>query len=234
MTDLTTVLEEEKNQEEVLQESGTEQDQEKALQEEKKDEAVESIEQAMDEATAAPPSTNLKQGGDNKPHWYVIHTYSGYENKVKVDIEKTIENRRLQEQMFEVLVPMQEITEIKKGVRKRIQKKMFPGYVIVHMILNDVTWYVVRNTRGVTGFVGPGSEPVPLTDTEMRMFGVKPENLVIDVAVGDAIRVISGAWEGSVGTVKQISSARQTVTIEMDVLGRFTDVEISLDDVLKL
>jgi len=182
----------------------------------------------------APQSANIKQGGDNEPHWYVIHTYSGYENKVKADIEKTIENRRLQEQMFEVMVPMQEVTEIKNGERKRVNKKLFPGYVLVHMILNDVTWYVVRNTRGVTGFVGPGSEPVPLTDQEMLMFGVKSEEYTIDVEEGDEVRVISGAWEGTVAVVKDVNAGKQTVTIEMDIFGRGTDVEISLSDIVKL
>ena len=182
----------------------------------------------------APQSANIKQGGDNEPHWYVIHTYSGYENKVKADIEKTIENRRLQEQMFEVMVPMQEVTEIKNGERKRVNKKLFPGYVLVHMILNDVTWYVVRNTRGVTGFVGPGSEPVPLTDQEMLMFGVKSEEYTIDVEEGDEVRVISGAWEGTVAAVKSVNAGKQTVTIEMDIFGRGTDVEISLSDIVKL
>ena len=197
---------------------------------------VQNIEDVAEEAIQEdePVSANIKQGGDNEPHWYVVHTYSGYENKVKADIEKTIENRRLQKQMFDVMVPVQDVTEMRNGVRKTVQKKMFPGYVLVHMILNDVTWYVVRNTRGVTGFVGPGSEPVPLSDAEMRMFGVKTDDFVIDVALGDSVRVISGAWEGTVGVIKQINSAKQTVTIDMDIFGRSTDVEIGLGDILKL
>ena len=182
----------------------------------------------------APVSSNIKQGGDNEPHWYVVHTYSGYENKVKADIEKTIENRRLQEQMFEVMVPVQDVVEVKNGAKKTVSKKMFPGYVLVHMIKNDVTWYVVRNTRGVTGFVGPGSEPVPLTDAEMRVLGVKKDDFVIDVEIGDTVKVISGAWEGTVGTVKLINSGKQSVTIDMDIFGRSTDVEIGLGDILKL
>jgi len=197
------------------------------------------IEDAVEEAAeekkdVAPVSSNIKQGGDNEPHWYVVHTYSGYENKVKADIEKTIENRRLQEQMFEVMVPVQDVVEVKNGARKTVPKKMFPGYVLVHMIKNDVTWYVVRNTRGVTGFVGPGSEPVPLTDAEMRLLGVKTDDFVIDVAVGDSVKVISGAWEGTVGTIKQINTGKQSVTIDMDIFGRSTDVEIGLGDILKL
>ena len=207
-------------------------------------EAAETAETAETEETApieeasvkkvAPVSSNIKQGGDNEPHWYVVHTYSGDENKVKADIEKTIENRRLQEQMFEVMVPVQDVVEVKNGAKKTVSKKMFPGYVLVHMIKNDVTWYVVRNTRGVTGFVGPGSEPVPLTDAEMRVLGVKKDDFVIDVEIGDTVKVISGAWEGTVGTVKLINSGKQSVTIDMDIFGRSTDVEIGLGDILKL
>ena len=124
--------------------------------------------------------------------WYVVHTYSGYENKVKANIEKTIENRHLEDQILEVRVPLQDVVEMKNGVPKTAQKKMFPGYVLIHMIMNDDTWYVVRNTRGVTGFVGPGSKPVPLTDAEMRPLGIKAENVVVDFAEGDMIVAVSG------------------------------------------
>ena len=198
--------------------------------------AGEETEEAVEAVEEAPriKSSNVKQQGDDEPHWYVVHTYSGYENKVKADIEKTIENRRLQDQMFEVMVPLQDTIEVKNGVRKTISKKIFPGYVLVHMIKNDVTWYVVRNTRGVTGFVGPGSEPVPLTDIEMRKLGVRSEDIDIDVEVGDTIKVIAGAWEGTVGSIKTISRTKQTVTIDMDIFGRSTDVEISLGDIQKL
>ena len=114
-------------------------------------------------------------------HWYVVHTYSGYENKVKVDIEKTIENRKLQDQILEVSVPLQEVEELKNGQRKSSMKKMFPGYVLLYMIMNDDTWYVVRNTRGVTGFVGPGSKPVPLTEEEMENLGIRTNDLIVDL-----------------------------------------------------
>lgn len=113
-------------------------------------------------------------------HWYVVHTYSGYENKVKANIDKAIENRHLEEQILEVRVPMQDVVELKNGAKKQVQKKMFPGYVLINMVMNDDTWYVVRNTRGVTGFVGPGSKPVPLTDAEMRPLGIKSDNIVVD------------------------------------------------------
>ncbi|MCR4609639.1 MAG: transcription termination/antitermination protein NusG [Eubacterium sp.] len=181
--------------------------------------------------------TSFKQVEDTEPHWYVVHTYSGYENKVKADIEKTIENRKLQGQMLEVMVPLQDVVETKaNGERKTVSKKLFPGYVLVHMIKNDVTWYVVRNTRGVTGFVGPGSEPVPLTEAEMRKLGVKEPDQVfdIDVEVGDLIKVISGAWEGTEGNIKSINAGKQTVTIDVDIFGRTTSVEISLGDIEKL
>jgi transcriptional antiterminator NusG len=200
------------------------------------EETAQEAEDSVETQEEAPriKSANIKQQGDDEPHWYVVHTYSGYENKVKADIEKTIENRRLQDQMFEVMVPVQETVEVKNGVKKTISKKIFPGYVLVHMIKNDVTWYVVRNTRGVTGFVGPGSEPVPLTEIEMRKLGVKSADIVIDVEIGDMIKVISGAWEGTVGNIKTISRTKQTVTIDMDIFGRSTEVEIGLDDIQKL
>ncbi|MBR0515928.1 MAG: transcription termination/antitermination factor NusG [Eubacterium sp.] len=180
--------------------------------------------------------TSVKQIEDTEPHWYVVHTYSGYENKVKADIEKTIENRKLQGQMLEVMVPLQDVVETKNGVKKTVSKKMFPGYVLVHMIKNDVTWYVVRNTRGVTGFVGPGSEPVPLTEAEMKKLGVKLPNEVIDidVEIGDVIKVVSGAWEGTDGTIKSINAGKQTVTIDVDIFGRSTSVEIGLGDIEKI
>ena len=112
-------------------------------------------------------------------NWYVIHTYSGYENKVKVDIEKTIENRNLQDQILEVSVPMQEVIEVKNGANKQVAKKMFPGYVLINMVMNDDTWYVVRNTRGVTGFVGPGSKPVPLSESEIKALGMGDRKSVV-------------------------------------------------------
>lgn len=188
----------------------------------------------LENSTTPTTSVSVKQVEDKEPKWYVVHTYSGYENKVKADIEKTIENRKLQDQMFEVMVPLQDVVEMKNGARKTVSKKMFPGYVLVHMIKNDVTWYVVRNTRGVTGFVGPGSEPVPLSEAEMRKLGVKTDNVEIDVEIGDAIKVVSGAWEGTMGTIKDINANKQSVTIDVDIFGRSTSVEISFGDIQKL
>ena len=125
-------------------------------------------------------------------NWYVVHTYSGYENKVKANIEKTIENRKLQDQILEVSVPLQDAWEIKNGVKKPVQRKMFPGYVLLHMEMNDETWYVVRNTRGVTGFVGPGSKPVPLTEEEMVSMGLCKDEMSVAFEVGDSVMITSG------------------------------------------
>lgn len=166
-------------------------------------------------------------------NWYVVHTYSGYENKVKANIEKTIENRNLQEEILEVRVPVQDVMELKNGVRKTVQKKMFPGYVLINMVMNDDTWYVVRNTRGVTGFVGPGSKPVPLTEAEMKPLGIKVDNITIDFGEGDTIVVVAGAWKNTVGVVQRIDFNKQAVTINVDMFGRDTPVEISFAEVRK-
>ncbi len=171
---------------------------------------------------------------ESEAKWYVVHTYSGYENKVKANIEKTIENRHLEEQILEVRVPLEEVVEIKNGVKKQVQKKMFPGYVLVNMFMNDDTWYVVRNTRGVTGFVGPGSKPVPLTPAEMKPLGVESgEKVVIDLEVGDEVVVIGGVWKDSTGTISAINQSKQTVTINVELFGRATPVEISFAEVRK-
>ena len=170
-------------------------------------------------------------------NWYVVHTYSGYENKVKANIEKTIENRKLQDQIFEVRVPLQDVVEMKGGVKKNVSKKMFPGYVLVNMVMNADTWYVVRTTRGVTGFVGTGSDPVPLSEAEMRNLGIVAQSdneVEIDIEIGDLVEVTSGAWEGRVSTVTAINMNNQTVTIEVDMFGRETSVEIGFLDVKKL
>ena len=167
-------------------------------------------------------------------NWYVVHTYSGYENKVKANIEKTIENRHLEDQILEVRVPMQEVVEVKNGAKKTVQKKMFTGYVLINMVMNDDTWYVVRNTRGVTGFVGPGSKPVPLTEAEMKPLGIKTENVSIDFGEGDSIAVVAGVWKDTVGVVQKLDYGKQTATINVEMFGRETPVEISFAEVRKL
>ena len=167
----------------------------------------------------------------SEANWYVVHTYSGYENKVKANIEKTIENRHLEEEILEVRVPMQDVMEMKNGARKSVQKKMFPGYVLINMVMNDDTWYVVRNTRGVTGFVGPGSKPVPLSEAEMKPLGIKVENVTVDFAEGDTIAVVAGVWKDTVGVVQRMDYGKQTATINVELFGRETPVEISFAEV---
>ncbi len=167
--------------------------------------------------------------------WYVVHTFSGYENKVKADLEKTIENRNLQDWILEVTIPFEEVAESKEGKKKTsMKKKLFPAYVLVHMILNDDTWYVVRNTRGVTGFVGPGSKPVPLTAAEMAPLGIKQENIVVDFAEGDTIQVVAGAWADTVGVIQSMNTQKQSVIINVELFGRETPVEISFAEIKKL
>ena len=167
-------------------------------------------------------------------NWYVVHTYSGYENKVKANIEKTIENRHLEEEILEVRVPMQDVMEMKNGARKTVQKKMFPGYVLINMVMNDDTWYVVRNTRGVTGFVGPGSKPVPLSEAEMKPLGIKTENVSVDFAEGDTIAVVAGVWKDTIGVVQRMDFGKQTATINVELFGRETPVEISFAEVRRM
>jgi transcriptional antiterminator NusG len=167
--------------------------------------------------------------------WYVVHTYSGYENKVKANIEKTIENRNLQDQILEVMIPVQNVLEITKtGAKKQAQKKIFPAYVLIHMIMNDDTWYVVRNTRGVTGFVGPGSKPVPLTDEEMKeMSNMLDGGMELDFAVGDTVVITSGVWENQTGVIQQINQKTQSVILNVDFFGRETPAELNFTDIKK-
>ena len=166
--------------------------------------------------------------------WYVAHTYSGYENKVKTTIEQTIENRKLHDQILEVSVPTQEVVELKNGVRKVSEKKLFPGYVLINMVMNDDTWYVVRNTRGVTGFVGPGSKPVPLDESEMENLGIKQDEVILDLEIGDVVTVLSGAWEGTVGAVQTINEQKKSLTINVELFGRETPVELGFSEVKKM
>ena len=167
-------------------------------------------------------------------NWYVVHTYSGYENKVKANIEKTIENRHLEDQILEVRVPMEDVVEVKNGVKKQIQRKLFPGYVLLNMIMNDDTWYVVRNTRGVTGFVGPGSKPVPLTEEEMKPLGIKAGEIEVDFQEGDTVAITGGVWKDTVGVIQAMNHSKQMVTINVELFGRETPVEISFTDIKKM
>ena len=169
--------------------------------------------------------------------WYVVHTYSGYEGKVKANIEKAVENRHLENEILEVRVPMQDVVETKNNQKKTVSKKLFPGYVLIHMDAdNNDAWYVVRNTRGVTGFVGPGSKPVPLSEDEMRVLnvGAGERKIHLDVKEGDQVSVTSGVWQDTVGIVKRVDEGKQVVIINVDLFGRETPVEIAFTDVRKI
>ena len=167
-------------------------------------------------------------------NWYVAHTYSGYENKVKANIEKTIENRHLEDQILEVRVPLQDVVEVKNGVQKTVQKKMFPGYVLLNMVMNEDSWYVVRITRGVTGFVGPGSNPVPITETEMFNLGIQATNMEVEFTEGDMVTVTGGVWKDTVGVIQAVNQGKQSVTINVELFGRETPVEISFTEIRKM
>ncbi|MBQ9832101.1 MAG: transcription termination/antitermination protein NusG [Clostridia bacterium] len=166
--------------------------------------------------------------------WYVVHTYSGYENKVKEDLEKTVENRNLGDLILEVKYPTEEVIEAKDGKRKVIQRKVYPGYVMVKMIMNDNTWYVVRNTRGVTGFVGPGSKPIPLSDEEVTAMGVERIPIRLDITVGENVRIISGPLENFIGTVEGLDTERQKIKVVVSMFGRDTRVELDFIQVQKI
>ena len=158
--------------------------------------------------------------------WYVVHTYSGYENKVKANLEKAIENRGMQDLIDQVVVPTQETVEIKNGVKKRVQRKIYPGYVLVKMRMTEDTWFVVRNTTGVTSFVGPESKPIPLTDEEIISMGIEMPDIELDISVDQLVRIIAGPFDGSVGNVKEVNAQKKTVTVSLSVFGRETQVEL--------
>lgn len=170
-----------------------------------------------------------------KPEWYVAHTYSGYENKVKLDIEQSIKNRGLEDFIFEVKVPTQVITEVKGGKEKKSEKKLFPGYVLVNMIMTDDTWYVVRNTRGVTGFVGPDSKPVPVTKAEMEALeGKQVKEIVVEVEVGDTVAVTKGPFKDSIAKIIAVNEAKKSVTVGIDFMGGEREVHLGFADIKKL
>ena len=165
--------------------------------------------------------------------WYVVHTYSGYENKVKANIEKIVENRDMHDQVHEVVVPMLDAFDVKNGQKKLVQKKVFPGYVLIKMHMNDDTWYVVRNTRGVTSFVGPGSKPVALTEQEVAAMGIEAGRRMIELNEGEMVLVTTGPFEGSVGPIKEINENKRTVVVKLSVFGRETPVELDFAQVVR-
>jgi len=175
-----------------------------------------------------------QEESNTEPRWYVVHTYSGYENKVKTDLEKTIKNRELEEFFFNIIVPMEEQVEIKDGKRKTNLKKVFPGYVLVKMIVTEESWYVVRNTRGVTGFVGSGTDPIPLTDEEIKKMGFDVVPVNINYVEGDNVKVLNGPLEGCVGAVQEINKEKQKVRVLVSMFGRETPVELEFSQVEKV
>lgn len=176
----------------------------------------------------------IKQERTDKPYWYVAYTYSGYENKVKTNLEKTVENLGLQDFILDIKVPMEETIEIKNGKRKHVQRKLFPGYVMIKMFLTDETWYIVRNTHGVTGFVGPNSKPIPLSDVEVRSMGVENVPVKLDVEIGESVMVTSGPLENFIGTVQEIQPEKQKVKVVVSMFGRDTVVELDFVQVKRI
>ena len=170
---------------------------------------------------------------DMTARWYVVHTYSGYENKVKTDLEKTVKNRDLEEYFFDIIVPMEEQIEIKEGKRKTNLKKVFPGYVLIKMIVTEETWYIVRNTRGVTGFVGSGTDPIPLTDEEIRNMGFEEVPVKVDYEINDSVQILNGAFKDFIGTVQEINTEKHKVKVLVSMFGRETPVELEFSQVQK-
>lgn len=169
-----------------------------------------------------------------EPRWYVVHTYSGYENKVKTDLEKTIKNRELEDFFSDIIVPMEEQVEIKDGKRKVNLRKVFPGYVLIKMIVTEESWYIVRNTRGVTSFVGAGTEPTPLTEEEIRNMGFETSQINVDYDVNDSVKIISGALEGSEGVVQEINKEKGKVKVLVSMFGRETPVDLEFAQVKRV
>lgn len=163
--------------------------------------------------------------------WYVVHTYSGYENKVKANLEKTIENNNLHHMFFDIKVPMEEVVELKGDEKKSVMKKLLPGYIIVKMVMSDFSWYIVRNTRGVTGFVGPGSKPVPLTESEIEKLGFEEKVYNFDFKVGDNVKITYEPLQDFVGIVEEINMERQKVRVSVSMFGRETPVELEFNQI---
>ena len=176
----------------------------------------------------------MSQENELIPKWYVVHTYSGYENKVKTDLEKTIKNRELEDYFFDIIVPMEEQIEIKEGKRKTNLRKVFPSYVLVKMIVTEKTWYMVRNTRGVTGFVGSGTDPIPLTEEEIRKMGFEVKEVNVDYSVNDSVKILDGALRDFVGTVTEINKEKHKVKVLVSMFGRETPVELEFSQVEKI
>ena len=163
--------------------------------------------------------------------WYVAHTYSGYENTVKATIEKAVENRNMGDLILEVNIPMETVTEVTDNGPKTVERKVFTRYVLVKMVMTDETWHLVRNVRGVTGCVGSGNKPIPLTEAEIASLGVEKKEVVVNYAVGDNVRITDGALESFLGVVEEIDLERQKVRVIVSMFGRETPVELDLDQI---
>ncbi len=163
--------------------------------------------------------------------WYVVHTYSGYENKVATDLAKIVESRGMQDLIHDIKIPTETVTEIKEDKKREIERKIFPGYVLIKMIVTDDSWYVVRNIRGCTGFVGPGSKPVPLTKEEVAALGVEKHSVEVGYKEGDNVKIISGPLEGYTGVVKTVDTENNNVCVVLSMFGRETPVELELDQI---
>lgn len=166
--------------------------------------------------------------------WYVVHTFSGYENKVKTNLEKMVENRGLHNHILEIKLPEEEVVEIKDDEKKITKRKKFPGYLFLKMVMDNDTWYIVRNTRGVTGFVGPGSKPVPLTEEEILGMELEKRVVELDFEVGDNVRITDGSFEGFIGVVQSINMAEEKFTVLVSMLGRETPVEFEFGQAEKV
>jgi transcriptional antiterminator NusG len=199
-------------------------------------------EQAAEQPVFDPQLTDVDPEKVSEPsykseeaYWYVVHTYSGYENKVKVTLDKIVENRGIQDYIQEVFIPMEEVVEIKDGKRKTSMKKIYPGYVMIKMVLTDEIWYIVRNTRGVTGFVGPNSRPVPLTEEELAIMGMVSDWVpVVDYDIGDTVKIINGPLENFNGRVENISHEKKKVSVLVSMFGRETPVELEFTQVIRI
>jgi len=169
-----------------------------------------------------------------KARWYVVHTYSGYENKVKANLESRAQSMGMGDYIFRVVVPEETEKEVKNGKEKEIVHKTFPGYVLVEMIMTDDSWYIVRNTRGVTGFVGPGSKPVPLTEDEIHNMGIVEKQVTVDVEVGEQVKVVSGPFEDFIVAITEISIEKHKIKGLVNMFGRETSVELDFNQIQKL
>lgn len=163
--------------------------------------------------------------------WYVVHTYSGYENKVKTNLEKIIENRSLENLILDIKVPTEDVVETKGDDKKIVTRKIFPGYVLIKMVMTDDTWYIIRNTTGVTGFVGPGSKPVPLTEEEVEALGVDVREIYAEYSIGDNVRIIEGAFVNQTGTLEEINNETKKVKVKVVMFGRETSLELDINHV---